>query len=53
MRTGSYMCEHCGCRGVEPIAELMDEHFALLDLVGDVRRHLQRGDRMGAMATLG
>ena len=46
------MCEHCGCRGVEPIAELMDEHFALLDLAGDVRRHLQRGDRVGAMATL-
>lgn len=46
------MCEHCGCRGVEPIAELMDEHFALLDLAGDVRRHLQRGDRVGATATL-
>jgi hemerythrin-like domain-containing protein len=25
------MCEHCGCRGVEPLAELMDEHYALLD----------------------
>ena len=46
------MCEHCGCRGTDPIAELMDEHFALLDHVGDVRRHLQRGDRAGAMTTL-
>ena len=46
------MCEHCGCRGVEPIAELMDEHFALLDLVGDVRRHLEGGDRVSTMATL-
>lgn len=47
------MCEHCGCRGVEPIARLMDEHFALLDLAGDVRRQLQDGDRTGAMGTLG
>ena len=47
------MCEHCGCRGVEPIATLMDEHLALLDLAGDVRRRLQGGDRLGAMATLG
>lgn len=34
------MCEYCGCRQIEPLAELMDEHLALLDLAGDVRRHL-------------
>ena len=28
---GCVVCEYCGCRGVEPIAELMDEHYALLD----------------------
>jgi len=39
------MCEHCGCRGVEPIAELMDGHLALLELAGDLRRHLVAGDR--------
>jgi iron-sulfur cluster repair protein YtfE (RIC family) len=39
------MCEHCGCRGVEPIADLMDEHLELLELAGDVRRHLVHGDR--------
>lgn len=39
------MCEHCGCRGVEPIAELMDEHLALLEVAGDARRHLTAGDR--------
>ena len=39
------MCEHCGCRGVEPIADLMDEHLELLELAGDVRRHLTRRDR--------
>ena len=46
------MCEHCGCRGVEPLAELMDEHLALLDLGGDVRRHLVAGDREAALAGL-
>jgi hemerythrin-like domain-containing protein len=47
MTTRTYrqgMCEHCGCRGVEPIADLMDEHLDLLELTGEVRRHLtQRG----------
>ena len=38
------MCEYCGCRQVEPIAELMDEHLALLDLAGDLRRALLAGD---------
>lgn len=31
------MCEYCGCRQVEPIAELMDEHMTLLELAGDLR----------------
>ena len=47
------MCEHCGCRGVRPIAELMDEHIALLDEAHHVRRALGAGDRAGAMAHLG
>ncbi|MGN6130239.1 MAG: hemerythrin domain-containing protein [Nocardioidaceae bacterium] len=46
------MCEHCGCRGVEPIAELMDEHLSLLDLAGDIRRALSNGDRTAAVAHL-
>ena len=46
------MCEHCGCRGVEPLAELMDEHLRLLELGGDVRRELVAGDRAAAMAGL-
>ena len=46
------MCEHCGCRGVEPIAELMDEHLALLDLGGSVRRALGSGDRRTAVEHL-
>ena len=46
------MCEHCGCRGNEAIAELMDEHFVLMDLADQVRRHLQREDRAGAVTTV-
>src|SRR3954453_17101718 len=46
------MCEHCGCRQVEPIAELMDEHFVLLDLGGRVRRALANGDRTTAWRLL-
>jgi len=32
------MCEYCGCRQIEPLAELMDEHLRLLDEAGEVRR---------------
>ena len=46
------MCEHCGCRGVPPIAELMDEHLALLDEAHHVRRALGEGDRSAASAHL-
>lgn len=52
--TGSAdMCEHCGCRGVPPIAELMDEHYALLDDAHLVRRALAAGDRAEAAVHLG
>lgn len=52
------MCEHCGCRGVEPIADLMDEHLTLLDHAGEVRRLLDDGqlgaawERLGLLAEL-
>ncbi len=46
------MCEHCGCRGVEPLAELMDEHLRLLEIGGDVRRDLVAGDTAAAVAGL-
>ena len=42
------MCEHCGCRGVEPIAELMDEHYELLDEAHALRHALAAGDRSAA-----
>jgi hemerythrin-like domain-containing protein len=46
------MCEHCGCRGVEPIAALMDEHFALRATAARVRNRLARDDRSGAAVEL-
>jgi len=47
------MCEHCGCRQVEPLAELMDEHFALLDQASDIRHALGRRDHSAALELLG
>lgn len=46
------MCEYCGCRGVPPIAELMDEHTALVDQAQDVRKALSFGDPAAAMSRL-
>lgn len=46
------MCEHCGCRGVPSVAELMDEHYALLDDSHAVRRALGDGDRVAAVGHL-
>ena len=43
------MCEYCGCRGNDAIAELMDEHYALLDEAHLVRRAMAAGDREGAL----
>ncbi len=48
----SPVCEYCGCREVEPIAELMDEHYALLDDAHLVRKAMASGDREGALAHL-
>jgi hemerythrin-like domain-containing protein len=38
------MCDHCGCRSIIPLGELMAEHERLLDLAGWVRRAVERGD---------
>jgi hemerythrin-like domain-containing protein len=46
------MCEYCGCRGVEPIAELMDEHSALADEAHEIRKALDDGDRDRTLALL-
>jgi hemerythrin-like domain-containing protein len=44
------VCEYCGCRQVEPLADLMDEHLRLLEIAGDLRRALEAGDLAGAAA---
>jgi hemerythrin-like domain-containing protein len=46
------MCEYCGCRQIEPLAELMDEHLALLDVASDVELALRHGDQPRALETL-
>ena len=46
------MCEYCGCRGVPPIAELMDEHSALVSQAHYVRQALGAGDPTAAMSRL-
>jgi hemerythrin-like domain-containing protein len=38
------MCDHCGCRQIEPIGELMDEHTSLLDAASDITIALGRGE---------
>ncbi len=38
------MCEYCGCRQIPPLAELMDEHFALLDIGAVLDLALRHGD---------
>jgi hemerythrin-like domain-containing protein len=46
------MCDHCGCRGVDAIRELMDEHTALIDQAYVVRQALQSGNPADAMTGL-
>jgi len=46
------MCEHCGCRGVPPIAELMEEHSALMGQAHHVRQELGTGNHAAAMSLL-
>ena len=49
------MCEYCGCRQIAPLAELMDEHLALLDVASDVEaavRHRAEGDAIAGLRRL-
>jgi hemerythrin-like domain-containing protein len=46
------MCDHCGCRGVEAVRELMDEHEALTGQAYGVRQGLRSGDLATAMSRL-
>ncbi|MEO7350610.1 MAG: hemerythrin domain-containing protein [Marmoricola sp.] len=46
------MCDYCGCNGVEPIRELMDEHEALMDEAHHVREALGQADPTLALSLL-
>ena len=37
------MCNYCGCRAIEPIAQLTAEHERILNLSGEIRRAVARG----------
>lgn len=38
------MCEYCGCRDIEIIGRLSDEHYEVVDALGDLRRAIESGD---------
>jgi hemerythrin-like domain-containing protein len=49
------VCNYCGCRALEAIAELTDEHVQILSLSADLRRAVGRGEHAAAadlLATL-
>ena len=37
------MCNYCGCRAIEPVAQLSTEHERILNLSGEIRRAVARG----------
>lgn len=47
------MCSYCGCRALEPIARLTDEHEQIQNLCGEVRRSVDRGDHAAAVDLTG
>ncbi len=46
------VCNYCGCRAIEPVAQLTAEHERILKLRGEIRRALARGEHTAAAATL-
>ena len=46
------VCDHCGCRQVEAVGELMDEHAALVDQAYGVRRAVRADDLGTALSRL-
>ncbi len=46
------MCEYCGCRDIEIIGRLSDEHYEVVDALGDLRRAIEAGDEREVKRTL-
>ncbi len=44
------MCSYCGCRTFTVVARLTEEHERIVNSVGDVCRHVQRGEDDAAAA---
>lgn len=44
------MCEYCGCQEVPAIALLTEEHDAVVNLIGEVRRHVEAQQLDAAVA---
>ncbi len=44
------MCSYCGCRALEPIARLTDEHEQIQNLCGEVARRVEQGEHAAAVA---
>lgn len=42
------VCNYCGCRALEPIAQLTAEHERILRLSGEIRRAVARGEHEAA-----
>jgi len=47
------VCNYCGCRTLEPIAELTEEHLQILSLSEDIRRAVGRDEHVVAAGLLG
>lgn len=46
------MCNYCGCRNIEPIAQLTAEHEQISNLAGQIRRAVAAGHQVGAAQAL-
>jgi hemerythrin-like domain-containing protein len=46
------MCNYCGCRSIEPIAELTAEHEQIVNMSGEIRRAVARGEHRAAVGVL-
>lgn len=46
------MCNYCGCRSIEPIARLTEDHDHIQNLAGEVGRYAAHGEHAAAVASL-
>ncbi len=46
------MCSYCGCRAIGPIRDLTLEHVEIRNLMGEVRRAVERDDLDAAVEHL-